>query len=94
MEALATTEKAIEVVDTDANHVSVSNFLKDSEDALVDQDLVNLRDTVDRASKWDSIGGLAHDITALTENQGVLEGKIEAAPPLEDAELPLQIEDA
>lgn len=91
-EARPNQEKAIEVVDTDANNVSVSNFLKETDEPQVDQYLANLRENIERSSKWDNITG---DIpVALTQNNiTATESKNDAAPPLEDAALHLQIED-
>ena len=91
-EARPNPEKAIEVVDTDANNVSVSNFLKETDEPQVDQYLANLRENIERSSKWDNITG---DIpAALTQNNiTATESKNDAAAPLEDAALHLQIED-
>lgn len=84
-------EKAIEVVDADAN-LSVSNFLKETDEPQADQYLANLRENIERSSKWDNVTG---DIpAALAQNHNIAsDNKHEAAPPLEDAALHLQIED-
>ena len=81
-------EKAIEVVDADAN-LSVSNFLKDTDEPQVDQYLANLRENIERSSKWDHVNG---DIpAALTQNHhAASENKNDAAPPLEDGALHIE----
>lgn len=71
--------------------MSVTNFLKDTDEPPVDQSIPNL--DVDRLTKWDNIGTLANEIPALTQNHSGVDSKNEAAPPLEDAAVHLQIED-
>ena len=87
-EARPNPEKAIEAVDADAN-LSVSNFLKDTDEPQVDQYLANLRENIERSSKWDHIHA---DISApLTQNNIVAsDNKNDAAPPLEDAALHIE----